>query len=342
MNQERSCRFESRVGWAIALSTLALGAGMGCEPSNSVKAGPAVMLSFGAVDATAPLDPYAGPAYVAADATGALLIPPRAEFIAIFDRLLAPEPLEDPATGARPGLATVTSALAGVSLDVSTTYSPGGDSQFHVFLPEGPSFSVTPTCGLPSGTAGMVALQMASFISHDGTTPITLAPGVAPAFAFQTQPLAVKIGVPPSTPDPAGGPDVLGTATPDTSITLQFNNLTPPGTSPMPDAVPPPLPPCTFFPALGSLAPNIHVTASLNGAAPTPVAAVITQNPMDATQWVVAPPGTGGDGTGGAWPDGAIVTISVDGGAVDVFNQPLGPSAPASFLVASPMAGSTP
>jgi len=338
------------VGWAIALGALAVGAGMGCEPSNSVEAGPAVMLSFGAVDAAAPFQldgaapygVYSAPLYLTPDATGTLVIPPRSEFIAIFDRLLDPDLLEDPATGALPGLATVTPLVAGLPLDLSTTYSPGGDSTFHVFLNEGPSFTVNPTCGLPSGTAGTVQLQMTHFVSHDGKTPVTLAAGVASAIAYQTQPLAVTIGVPPSTPDPAGGPDVLGTATPDASITLTFNNLTPPGTSPMPDAVPPPPPPCTYFPALGSLAPNIHVVASVNGAAATPVAAVISQNPMDATQWVVAPPGTGADGTGGAWPDGAIVTISVDSGAVDIFNQPLGPTQPASFMVVSAMAGGTP
>src|SRR3954469_12296932 len=77
MNQERSCRFESRVGWAIALGTLAVGAGMGCEPSNSVKPGAAVMLSFGAVDAASPfqLDPaapygmYGAPLYLTPNAT---------------------------------------------------------------------------------------------------------------------------------------------------------------------------------------------------------------------------------------------------------------------------------
>jgi hypothetical protein len=342
MNQERSCRFDSRVGWAIALGTLAVGAGMGCEPSKSVKAGAAVMLSFGAVDAMAPLDPYAAPAYLAPDAAGTLVIPPRSEFIAIFDRLLDPDLLEDPATGALPGLAAVTPPVAGVPVDLSTTYSPGGDSMFHVFLPAGPSFTVNPTCGLPSGAAGTVQLQMAQFVSHDGTTPVALGTGVTSAIAYQTQPLAVTIGVPPGIPDPLGGPDVLGTATPDTAITLSFSNLTPPGTSPMPDAVPPPPPPCTYYPALGSLAPNIHVVASVNGAAPAPVAAVISQNPMDATQWVVAPPGTGADGTGGAWPDGATVTISVDSGAVDIFNQPLGPTEPASFTVAAAAAGGTP
>jgi len=340
MNQERSCRFDSRWGRAIALGALALGAGMGCEPSNSVPAGAAVMLSFGAVDATAPLNMVdMAPAYVAPDATGALVIPARSEFIAIFDRLLDPDLLEDPAMGPLPGLATVTPpATAALPLDVSTIYSPGGDSMFHIFLPQGPSFTVNPgACGLPSGTAGTVQLTAAHFVSHDGTTPVTLAPGVAFAIAYQVQPLDVTIGVPPATADPLGGPDVPGMAAPDTSITLSFNALTPPGTSPMPDAVPPMLPPCTALPMLASLAPHIHVVATVGGATgvPTPVAdAVISQNPMDATQWTVAPPGTGADGTGGAWPADALVTITVDAGAVDVFNQPLGLDKSGSFVVA--------
>jgi len=128
---------------------------------------------------------------------------------------------------------------------------------------------------------------------------------------------------------------VLGTATPDTTITLSFNSLTPPGTA---STTPPFTAPCTFFSGL-TIASRIHATATtVAGAAPTPVAAVITQNAMDATQWMVAPPGTGADGTGGAWPVGATITITVDAAAVDVFNQPLGADKAASFTVV----GSTP
>jgi hypothetical protein len=290
------------------------------------------MVSFGAVDMAAPLDPVAGPAYLTTvDAAGIPVIPPRSEFIAIFDRLLDPSLLEDAATStALPGLATVSSAVPGVVLDASTIYAPGGDATFHVLLPAGPSFTVIPSCGLPAGTSGSVQLTTAAFVSHDGKTPVALAPGVTSALAFKTQPLAVSIGVPAATADPLGGPDVPGKATPDTSITLSFNNLTPPGTdsSPTPFSAP-----CTFFPGL-TIASRIHATATAAGGVPTPVAAVITQNPMDATQWVVAPPGTGADGTGGAWPDGATITITVDAAAVDVFNQPLGADQTASFVVA--------
>jgi len=332
MNQARSWMFKSNVWWAVTLGALA-GLGTGCDPSNAVKPGAAVMLSFGAVDQAAPTDPVDGPAYLTTvDAAGTPLIPPRSEFIAIFDRLLDPSLLEDPATSSPlPGLATLTSALPAVALDASTIYAPGGDSTFHVLLPAGPSFTVIPTCGLPSSAAGSVQLTMADFVSHDGKTPVTLATGVTSAMAFQTQPLAVSIGVPAATPDPAGGPDVLGKATPDTSITLSFNNLTPPGTD---SSATPFSAPCTFFPGL-TIASRIHATASVAGGAPAPVAAVISQNPMDATQWVVAPPGTGADGTGGAWPDGATITITVDAAAVDVFNQPLGADASASFVVGS-------
>lgn len=341
---ERSCRFDSRLGWAIALGTLVMGAGMGCEPSNSVQAGAAVMLSFGAVDATAPLTPYSAPAYVMPDAaTGALVIPSRSEFIAIFDRLLDPGLLEDPATGPLPGLVAVTpTPTAGLGLDVSTTYSPDGDSTFHVFVNEGPSFIVNPgACGLPSGTAGTVQLTGAHFVSHDGKTPVSLAAGVAFGLAYQVQPLVVTIGVPAATADPLGGPDVPGTAPPDTSITLSFSALTPPGTSAMPDAVPAVPPPCTASPPLDSLAPHIHVVSTVSGVPSTLTDAVVSQNPMDATQWVVAPPGTGADGTGGAWPVGATITISVDAGAVDVFGQVLGAVKSGSFVVMAPT-GSTP
>src|SRR3569623_1132890 len=127
MNQVRSCRFESRLGWAIALGTMAEGMGLGCESSNTVKPGAAVLLSFGAVDAGSPLDSYAAPAYLAPDTTtGARVIPPRSQFIAIFDRLLDPDLLVVPATGGLPGLAPVVPAVAGgLSAALSTTNSPG-------------------------------------------------------------------------------------------------------------------------------------------------------------------------------------------------------------------------
>src|ERR1700759_296684 len=81
MNQLRSFKSNLAVGWAVALGAV-VGTGTGCEPSNTVTPGAAVMLSFGAVDLAAPLDTYGGPMY-----TTTPLIGPRSEFIAIFDRL---------------------------------------------------------------------------------------------------------------------------------------------------------------------------------------------------------------------------------------------------------------
>ena len=328
MIQKRSFRWTLSLGWASALG--ALMAGAGCSPSNSVQGGAAVLLSFGAAVPGAPYDPYGAVQYVPAAAAGAVMtVPPRAPFIALFDRLIDPDFLEDPDAGvAKPGLASATTALPGVTLDVSTVYAPGGDQTFHVFLPEGPSFTVNTTCGMPSGQAGSVALDMSKFLSHDQKTPVTLAAGVTSTLTFQTDPLSVDIGVPAGIPDPAGGLDISpGPAPAATSIDLHFNNMTPPM---VPDA-------CVFFPGQPSIAPNIHVTSGASSATAGPANAVISQDPMDPTHWVVAPPGTGPDGTGGAWTDGEIVTITVDAGAVDIFNRPIGKFTSGSFLVMEAM-----
>jgi len=169
MNQVRSWVFNSNVWWAVTLGAVAA-AGLGCEPSNTVKPGAAVMLSFGAVYQPAPTDSVDGPAYLTTvDAAGVPLIPPRSEFIAIFDRLLDPSLLEDPTTSTGlPGLATLTTTVPSVTLDASTVYAPGGDATFHVLLAAGPSFTVVPSCGLPAGAPGGVQLTMADFVSGDG------------------------------------------------------------------------------------------------------------------------------------------------------------------------------
>ena len=64
------------------------------------------------------------------------------------------------------------------------------------------------------------------------------------------------------------------------------------------------------------------------------VAAVIAPDSADATKWTVSPLGATADEPG-AWPAGAVITISVDATATDLFAQPLGTEASASFTVKS-------
>ena len=76
----------SRLGVGMALC---LGiASVACTPSNKVKAGAPVMLSFGV------LDPSGMPIELVTEA-GATLVPPLAKFAAVFDRLLDPTVLAE-------------------------------------------------------------------------------------------------------------------------------------------------------------------------------------------------------------------------------------------------------
>jgi hypothetical protein len=60
----------------------------------------------------------------------------------------------------------------------------------------------------------------------------------------------------------------------------------------------------------------------------------VAPDAADATKWTVSPPGTTDDGPGN-WPPGATITISVDAMATDIFAQPMGTEATASFKVKS-------
>src|SRR6185503_10875052 len=76
----------SRLGVGIALCLGMTSAA--CTPSNKVKAGAPVMLSFGA------LDPTGTPIELRTEA-GATLVPPLSTFAALFDRLLDPTALAE-------------------------------------------------------------------------------------------------------------------------------------------------------------------------------------------------------------------------------------------------------
>ena len=72
--------------WAVAFGVVLAG----CEPSNTVKSGPPVILSFGLVDATG------SPVELTSEA-GVVAASPLVHFVATFDRLLDAASLEDEA-----------------------------------------------------------------------------------------------------------------------------------------------------------------------------------------------------------------------------------------------------
>jgi hypothetical protein len=294
--------------------------GAGCAPDNSIKGGAPVMLSFGAVDPAAPSDGYGTPQYLPVDPT--MPIPQRAQFLAMFDRILDPTTLEDAGGNAKAGIAALTSDVPDATLDPVTIYTPNGDSQFHVLIPQGPSITVLAACGMPSSANVTAALDPTKLRSHDQSTLATLAAGVVSTLAFATAPLAVATDLPDA--DSTSGVPALPVLAADVAVNLTFNTLTPG-----------PMSGCQLATPLPSTATHIHVEGTLGLVPIVPLDVAVTQDPMDPTHWIVTPPGAADDGTGGSWPAGATITITIDAGATDNFNRPLGTASTASFMVMS-------
>lgn len=315
MNQARSGSRSKLLAGVVGLgATLA---GTGCTPSNSVKSGAPVMLSFGAVDPN-------GNAVSFMDDAGVVPAPPLAHFVAIFDRLLDGDSLDDADGGVpKAGLAAAEYGAPAAPLPVITDYSPNGDSQFYGFLPAGPSLTVSPVCGLPSSSSVQVAVDLTKLRSHDLSTVATLGPGgVTSTLIFSTAALAVTIVVPPpDDPDPDAG--LPGGNDPKTVVNLKFNDATPGAT---------PLPGCPAVPS--STADHIHVSATLDGVPVLPLEAIVAPVKNDPAVWTVSPPGTTADATG-SWPAGAQVTVTVDAAATDNFQMPLGSPMTGTFMVKS-------
>lgn len=296
-----------------ALGGLCLALLTGCEPSNSVKAGPPEIVSFGAVSAA-----DGSPVELAA-------APPMTNFLAIFDRLLDAASLEDAKGGAKAGLVQVQSAIPTQVVPVTTNYVPNGDSQFFLKLPAGPSLTVLPVCGLPAAGSVVVSLDLTKLRSHDRSTnavPGTVdgGPPVMTSLTVMTARLSVTTDIPPPTEaDPvAGTPAALGVADPTTAFNLTFNSVMPGPAAPAACA---PLP---------SAATHIHVTAEVGGAAAVPIAAVIEPDMTNPSHWTVSPPADTG-----AWPAGAVVTVTIDLDTTDTYGVALGTATNASFMVKS-------
>jgi len=310
----RECR------WPLACAT-ALGATLlGCEPSNTVPAGAPVMLSFGPVGADG------SPLSLMDDQGNKLPTPPLSNFRAMFDRLVDPSTLEEPDGTPAAGLATVTSPVVPAGIASTTNFVPNGDGTFTLFLPSGPSITVLPTCGIPSGAAVTVTLALEKVRSHDRTTLAKAAADASPVLTFMSEPLTVVTDLPemldmttqsPVTPEVDAG----------TVVTLSFNNRVP-GLVASADA---PDPCASMLPSTGN---HIHVAARLGAVAVSDLDSVVAPDAADPTKWTVSPPGTTDEGPG-KWPPGATITISVDAMATDIFAQPMGTEATASFKVKS-------
>jgi hypothetical protein len=299
--------------WGLGIALLA-----GCEPSQSVKSGAPVVLSFGPVSAAdgSPIEAMGG-------ATGKA-VPPLTNFLASFDRLLDAASLEDETGHFKAGLAQAQSTVGQV-VALATEYVPNGDSQLFALLPPGPTLTVQPLCGLPTSSTVQVNLDLTKLRSHDRSTNAVAAIGVETALAVTTEPFLVTTDVPPPTDaDPVAGtpgaPAVL--EDPAMVFNVTFNTITPGPAG------------ASACHGLPSAATHIRVTAQVGADPVVPIAAVVDQDILNPSHWTVSPPGTTVDGPG-SWPAGAVVTITIDANTTDSYGAALGTPTNASFMVKS-------
>ncbi|MES1171779.1 MAG: hypothetical protein ABUL77_00955 [Bacteroidota bacterium] len=284
-----------------------LGVVGGCAPSTKVKAGAPVMLTF------LVLDPAGAPIDLAPDG-GVAKVPPLSKVYALFDRLLDPVPLAQLDAGVpepRPGVAIIDAD--GTAVPSKALYVPNGDPAFTVVpaafgLPyaNGPSVTITPSEGLPSGAAAVtVSLDPEKVRSHDQKMRFVVGPDAPETLTFSTESLAATIAVPaPEPPDGGAGGDVAPPVDPDFVVQVSFNNLTSVATK-----------------------DEIKVTATVEGAPVTFAAApAIGRDVMNPAVWNVTPPTAG-------WPAGASVTVTVTAAVSDNFQHTLGTAVSASFTV---------
>ncbi len=296
---------------------VALIAAFGCTPNNSVKSGAPVMVTFSVVD------PTGSTVELLTEAGTTTPVPPLSTFYALFDRILDPTPLEelDGDGGITPKEGAANVAWSGGAIPVKSLYVPDGDRKFTLIaaaygLRDGPSLTVTPTMGLPSGSSVTVALEPSKVRSHDQTTPFVAGDGVMTMLTFETEPLTATVTVPAAPEAPDAGTDDAGTddagasggAPPsvatDYVVNVSFNNLTTDATADV-----------------------IQVSATLAGA---PIAGFDSPPPardaMKPTDWDISPPQDG-------WPPGAVVTVTVGAAAADNFQQTLAAPVSATFTV---------
>jgi hypothetical protein len=267
------------------------------------------MLSFAIVDPT-------GSVVDTAPESGQVVVPPLSHFLALFDRLLDPSSLVEigDETMEPLGNRTVLTSKAGVavvessnvSIPADTLYVPNGDARFDgaysLVFPPGPSITITPTSGLPSGSMVTATLDPTRVRSHDQQTSFKAADGVAMTLSFETEPLSATVDVPTETTDEDGGTLPPQPVMSDYVAHVTFNNLT-----------------------ADSTMNAITVTETNGGAAFA--GATVARDDASPSGWTVSPP------TGG-WPAGAALTITVGATAADNFMKTLGTAVTASFTVA--------
>lgn len=301
---------------------LAVIAAFGCAPNNRVKPGAPVMVTFSVVD------PTGSEVELVTEAGAMTPVPPLSFFYALFDRILDPTPLEelDGDGGITPKEGVANVEWSGGAIPVRSLYVPDGDRKFTLIpaafgLPyaNGPSLTVTPAMGLPSGSSVTVALEPSKVRSHDQATPFVAGEGVMTMLTFDTEPLMATVTVPaPEAPDAgsddAGSDDAgsddggasSGTAPPvaaDYVVNISFNNVTADATA---DA--------------------IQVTVTLAGAPVAGLDPPKARDTMNPANWTISPPEDG-------WPPGAVVTVTVGADAADTFQQTLAAPVSATFTV---------
>jgi hypothetical protein len=286
-------RSRSAAPWGGAL--LLLAGPLSCTPSFDVAPGPPAILAFDVVDlngSVVDVDPDAGP----------VSIPPLAQFVARFDRLLDPTPLERVTDAGIEGRANVASIEAPGAPGTAISYTPNGDARFFLLLPPGPSVTVTAVPTLPSGSTVTVRLDRQSLRAKDGTSTAVLAPGVADTLTIQTAPFSAEVELPPASatdggaaPGPIVDPDFVGV--------VAFNNL--------PEA---------------AIADRVRVTARDAAGGAVTVTPRIRPSDRDPTRLLV-------DAGEAGWPAGATVTITVDGAAADLLGMKMASAVTATFRV---------
>ena len=315
----------------LGCACAAIAASSGCTPSNKVPAGAPLLVSFDVV-----VDPGKPPLDLTTDAGTKVAIPGLSIFYAEFDRLLDPTSLEtiDPDGGAitaNQGVATID--WTGGSIALSTLYIPNGDHQFTlipaaftlfgvpILFANGPSITISPDMGLPSGSRVTVALDPAKVRSHDQTTSFKADDGVTSPLVVDVEPLwrpwscllpcrsDAGSGDDAATDDGGAGDGGTGAnvappvGCPDYVAHVTFNNLTADATM-----------------------DQIQVTGMAGTTPIVDLGAVVARDDMAPAGWTVSPPPDG-------WPPGAVVTITVTAEAVDNFGIKLGTPVSGSFTV---------
>jgi hypothetical protein len=206
----------------LAVAGVGLGS-VGCDPNNSVQAGPPVLTSWSVVD-----NVTFSPVDLTTDG-GLIPINGFVHLNALFDRLLDGSTVTTLDGGVDQGTDAIAIDItpappAGFSFN--SIYTPNGDNNLHLFYPPGPSIGTTATPTFPSGSTITATMSKTKVRSKKGE-PFT----GDDKLMFQTLPFSVAITVPMGDADPDAGADAgPPPVSPMTqAVTLAFTNL--PGTN---------------------------------------------------------------------------------------------------------------